>query len=75
MSKKTTGFDLNSNFRYMSTCASLLHKLSSRELYTEYSASHVKTQSSFKDQPVYRYEVQEMSRLKYFFKIFYSLFL
>ena len=75
MSKKTTGFDLISNFRYMSTCASLLHKLSSRELYTEYSASHVKTQSSFKDQPVYRYEVQKMSRLKYFFKIFCSLFL
>ena len=58
----------------MSTCASLLHKLSSRELCTEYSASRVKTQSYFKDQPVYRREVQEMRRLNYFFEIFYPLF-
>ena len=59
----------------MSTCASLLQKLSSRELCTEYSTSRVKTQSYFKDQPVYRCEVQEMSRLNYFFEIFYTLFL
>ena len=52
----------------MSTCASLLHKLSSRELCTEYSTSRVKTQSYFKDQPVYRCEVQEMRRLNYFFR-------
>ena len=52
----------------MSTCASLLHKLSSRELCTEYSTSCVKTQSYFKDQPVYRCEVQEMRRLNYFFQ-------
>ena len=58
----------------MSTCASLLHKLSSRELRTEYSASRVKTQSYFKDQPVYRREVQEMRRLNYSFGIFYPLF-
>ena len=58
----------------MSTCASLLHKLSSRELCTEYSASRVKTQSYFKDQPVYRREVKEMRRLNYFFEIFYPLF-
>ena len=58
----------------MSTCTSLLHKLSSRELCTEYSTSRVKTQSYFKDQPVYRCEVQEMRRLNYFFEIFYTLF-
>ena len=52
----------------MSTCASLLHKLSSRELCTEYSTSRDKTQSYFTDQPVYRCEVQEMRRLKYFFR-------
>ena len=52
----------------MSTCASLLHKLSSPELCTEYSTSCVKTQSYFKDQPVYRCEVQEMRRLNYFFR-------
>ena len=46
----------------MSTCASFLHKLSSRELCTEYSTSRVKTQSYFKDQPVYRCEVQGMRR-------------
>ena len=50
------------------TCASLLHKLSSRELCTEYSTSRVKTQSHFKDQSVYRCEVQEMRRLNYFFR-------
>ena len=57
MSKKTTGFDLiNSNFRLMSTCTSLLHKLSSHEFWplcTEYSTSRVKTQACFKDQTVY----------------------
>ena len=53
----------------MSTCASLLHKLSSRALHTEYSTSHVKTQSYFKDQPVHRCEMQEMRRLNYFFEI------
>ena len=58
----------------MSTCASLLYKLSSRELCTEYSTSRVKTQSYFKDQPVYRCEVQEMRRLNYFFEIFYTIF-
>ena len=47
----------------MSTCASLLHKLNSRELCTEYSTSRVKTQSYFKDQPVYRCEIQEIRRL------------
>ena len=52
----------------MSTCASLLHKLSSRELCTEYSTSRDKTQSYFTDQPVYRCEVQEMRRLNYFFR-------
>ena len=57
----------------MSTCASLLHKLSSLELYTEYSKS-CQIQSYFKDQPVYRCEVQEMSRLNCFFEIFYTLF-
>ena len=74
MSKKTTGFDLISNFRQMSTCASLLHKLSSRELCTDYSTSRVKTQSYFKDQPVYRCEVQEMRRLKRFFRNFLHSF-
>ena len=54
----------------MSTCASFLHKLSSRELCTEYPTSPFKTQSYFKDQPVYRCDVQEIRRLKYFFKIF-----
>ena len=47
----------------MSTCASLLHKLSPRAFWplcTEYSTSSVKTQSYFKDQPVYRCEVLEM---------------
>ena len=58
----------------MSTCASLLHKLSSCELRTEYSTSRVKTQSYVKDQPVYRCEVQEMRRLNHFFEIFYTLF-
>ena len=41
----------------MSTCASLLHKLSSSEFWnlcTEYSTSCIKTQSYFKEQPVYR---------------------
>ena len=57
----------------MFTCASLLHKLSSRELFTEYSTSRVKTKSYFKDQPVYRCEVQGMRRLNYFFDIFYNL--
>ena len=54
----------------MSTCASLLHKLSSRELCTEYTT----TQSYFTDQPVYKCEVQEMRRLNYFFEIFYTIF-
>ena len=67
MSKKTAGFDLmNSNFRQMSTCTSLLHKLSSRQFWplcTEYSTSRIKTQSYFKDQPVYRCETQEVERL------------
>ena len=58
----------------MSTSASILHKLSSRELYTEYSTSRVKTQSYFTDQPVYICEVQEMRRLNYFFEIFDTLF-
>ena len=75
MSKKTTRFDLiHSNFRQMSICTSLLHKLSSSEFWplcTEYSTSRVKTQSYFKDQPVYRCEMQEMRRLNYFFEIFY----
>ena len=57
----------------MSTCASLLHKLLSRKLCTEYYTSRVKTQSYFKDQPVYRCEIQEMRRL--FFEIFYTLFI
>ena len=70
MSKKTTGFDLISIFWEMSTYASLLHKLSSRELCTEYS-----TQSYFKDEPVHRCEVQEMRRLKHFFNIFNSFFI
>ena len=52
----------------MSTCGSLLHKLSSRELYTEYSISRVKIQSYFKDRPIYGCEVQEMRRLNYFSK-------
>ena len=50
----------------MSTCASLLHKLSSCEFWplrTKYSTSPVKTQSYFKDQPVYRCEMQEMRDL------------
>ena len=51
----------------MFTCGPLLHKLSSRELCAEYSASRVKTQPYFKDQPVHRCEVQEMRRLNYFF--------
>ena len=72
MSKKTTAFDLISNFRDMSTCALFLYKLSSRELCTEYSTSRVKAQSYFKDQPVYRCEVQEMRRLTIFSK--YSTF-
>ena len=59
----------------MSTCASLLHKLSSRELCTEYSTLRVEKQFYFKDQPVYKCEVQEMMRLNYFFEIFYSQFL
>ena len=75
MSKKTTAFDLISNFRDMSTCALFLHKLSSRELCTEYSTSRVKAQSYFKDQPAYRCEVQEMRRLNYFFEIFYFFFI
>ena len=58
----------------MPTCASLLHKLSSPELCSEYSTSRVKTKSYLKDQPVYRCEVQEMRRLNYFFEIFYTLF-
>ena len=58
----------------MSTCASLLHKLSSHELCAEYSTSRVKTQSYFKDRPVRRCEVQEMRRLNYFFEIFYTFF-
>ena len=58
----------------MSTWTSLLHKLSSRELWTEYPRSRVKTPDYFKDQPVYRCEVQEMRRLNYFFEIFYTLF-
>ena len=58
----------------MTTCASFLQKLPSRELCTEYSTSRVKTQSYVTDQPVYRCEVQEMSRLNYFFAIFYTLF-
>ena len=40
----------------MSTCASILYKLSSCEfwpLHTEHSTSQVKIQSYFKDQPVY----------------------
>ena len=67
MSKKATGFNLiNSNFRQMPTCTSRLHKLLSREFWplcTEHSTSRVKTQSYFKDQPVYRWETQEMERL------------
>ena len=70
MSKKTTGFDLMSNFKDMSTCALFLHKLSFRELCT----SCVKAQSYFKEQPVCRCEVQEMRRLNYFFETFYTLF-
>ena len=61
----------------MSTCASLLHKLSSCgfwPLCAEYSTLCVKTKSYFKDQPVYRCEVQEMRRLNTFFEIFYTLF-
>ena len=49
----------------MSTCASLLHKLSSHEFWplcTQYSTSRVKTQSYFKEQPVCGCEVQEMTR-------------
>ena len=53
------------------SCTSFLHKLSYRELYTEYSTSRVKTRSYFEDQPVYRCEVQEMRRLEYFFEIFF----
>ena len=52
----------------MSTCASLLHELSSRELCTEYSTSRVKTQSYFKGQPVYRCELQEIGDLTIFSK-------
>ena len=51
----------------MSTCASFSHKLSSCKLWTDYLKSRVKTQSYFKDQPVFRCEVQEMGRLDYFF--------
>ena len=61
MIKKTTGFDLiNSDFKWMSTCTSLLHKQWSSEfwpLHTEYSTWHVKTRSYFKDQQVSRCEV------------------
>ena len=74
MSKKTTGFDLISNFRWGGGGGGLLHKLSSRELCAEYSTSHIKTQSYLKEQPLYRCEVQEMRRLKYFFEILYTLF-
>ena len=56
----------------MSICASLLHKLSSRELFTEYSTSRVKTKSYFKDQPVNRCEVQKMRRLKSYTLFFYK---
>ena len=54
----------------MSTWASLLYKLSSRKLFTEYSTSRIKTQAYFKDQPVYRCEVQEKRRFNYFFEIY-----
>ena len=53
---------------------SLVHKFSSSEFWplcTEYSTSRVETQSYFKDQPVYKGEVQEMRRFYYFFEIFY----
>ena len=58
----------------MSTCTSLLHKLSSSEFWplcTEYPTSRVKTRYCFKDQPVRRCEVQDMRGLDYFFAIFY----
>ena len=58
----------------MSTCASFLNKLSSRELCTEYSTSRVKTQSYFMDQPVHRCEVEEIRILYYFFEIFNTIF-
>ena len=75
MSKKITGFNLiSSNFKYMSTCTSLLRKLSSSEFWplcTEYPTSRVKTRCCFKDQPVQRCEVQDMRGLDYFLAIFY----
>ena len=37
----------------------------------EYSTSRIEARSYFKDQPVYRCEVQEMTRFYYFFGIFY----
>ena len=58
----------------MSSCASLLHKLSSHELCAEYYTSRVKRQPLFKDQPVNRSEVQEMRKLNSVSKIFYTLF-
>ena len=58
----------------MSTCTSLLHKLSSRESWREHSTSCVKTQSYFKEQPVYRCGVREIRRLNYFFENLYTLF-
>ena len=59
----------------MFTCSSLLHKLSWEfwPFCIEYSTSRVKTNSYFKDQPVYRCEVQGIRRLNYFFDIFYNL--
>ena len=59
----------------MSNYASFLHKLLSRELCTEYFTLRVKIKSHFKDQPVYRREVQEMRRLNHFLEILYTLFL
>ena len=59
----------------MSTCVLLLHKLSSCEfwpLHIEYSTLHVKTQSYFKGKSLYRYEVQKMRKLDYFFENFYT---
>ena len=52
----------------------MTYHLMSFDLYVEYSTSRDKTQSYFKDQPVYRCEVEVMRRLNYFFEIFYSFF-
>ena len=75
--RKLTGFDLMTVLLGKCPLAHLFYinyHLVNFDLYLQSTLHHVSKQSYFKDQPVYRCEVQEIRRLNNFFDIFYTVF-